>query len=186
MRTVALSVLLSVAALLVFPAAAQETATPSLSIPATLPPLSATMQEPGWSGDTWRDPGGVDLRPIDEGLFALKRGKYVTAETAFAKVLRRDADNANANLFMGVARMNLGKWEAAKANLEIARDRLPAHPDPKSRLGVTYAKLGDTAGAYAQRAALVAMAESCNAGCKLAPFISSGIAMIDAALSPAS
>lgn len=75
MRTVALSVLLSVAALHVFPAAAQETATPSLSIPATLPPLSATMQAPGWSGDTWRDPGGVDLRPIDEGLFALKRGK---------------------------------------------------------------------------------------------------------------
>lgn len=189
MRTVTLSILLAAGALIALPAAAKEAGVPppvAANETTTMPPLTATMQVPNWDGDAWRHGGFEHVKPIDDGLAALHLGKYAKAEASFAKVLRRDAGNADANLFMGVARMNLGKWEDAKTNLEIARDKLPTHPDPKSRLGVTHAKLGDTAGANAQRAELVGMAETCSDKCRLSSFITNGIAMIDAALASAS
>lgn len=188
MRTITLSILFAAGALVALPAAAQEGGTPppASNDTSTMPPLTATMPTPDWDGDAWRRSGFEYEKPIDDGLNALHLGKYTKAEASFARALKRDADNADANLFMGVARMNLGKWEDAKTNLEIALDKLPTHPDPKSRLGVTYAKLGDTAGAHAQRAELVRMAEACSDTCKLSSFITKGIAMIDAALASAS
>jgi len=189
MRTVRLSILLAAGALVALPAAAQDSGSPppvASNDTSTMPPLTTTIQVPNWDGDAWRHSGFEYVKPIDDGLAALHLGKFTKAEASFAKVLKRDAGNADANLFMGVARMNLGKWEDAKTNLEIALDKLPTHPDPKSRLGVTYAKLGDTAGAHAQRAELLRMAEACSDNCKLSSFITNGIAMIDAALASAS
>lgn len=147
MKLVSLSVLLAAGVLAALPASAQEGGLPPPA-PANdvMPPLTATMQVPDWDGDAWRRSGFEYETPLGLGLDALHLGKFNRAETAFAKVLKRDADNADANLYMGVARMNLGKWEDAKTNLEIALNGLPTHPDPKSRLGVTYAMLGDTAG----------------------------------------
>jgi len=184
MRTVTLSILLAAGALVALPAAAQEGGAPPPVASNDIVPPPATVPIPEWDGDAWRhsNNGFGDVNPIDAGLAALHLGKFTRAEASFTKVLKRDPENAEANLFMGVARMNLGKWEDAKNNLEIARDMLPTHPDPKSRLGVTYSKLGDTAGAYAQRAELVRMAEACGDTCKLSSFITNGIAMIDAAL----
>jgi predicted Zn-dependent protease len=83
---------------------------------------------------------------------------------------------------MGVAKMNLGKWDEAKRYLRTAARELRKLPDPKSHLGVTYAKLGDIDGANAQRARLVKMAEACKGTCELSPYITSGIEMIDEAL----
>lgn len=187
MKLVSLSVLLAAGVLAALPASAQEGGLPPPA-PASdvMPPLTATMQVPDWDGDAWRRSGFEYETPLGLGLDALHLGKFNRAETAFAKVLKRDADNADANLYMGVARMNLGKWEDAKTNLEIALNGLPTHPDPKSRLGVTYAMLGDTAGALAQRAALERMAETCSDTCKLSSYITGGIAMIDKALAASS
>lgn len=187
MKLVSLSVLLAAGVLAALPASAQEGGLPPPA-PANdvMPPLTATMQVPDWDGDAWRRSGFEYETPLGLGLDALHLGKFNRAETAFAKVLKRDADNADANLYMGVARMNLGKWEDAKTNLEIALNGLPTHPDPKSRLGVTYAMLGDTAGALAQRAALERMAETCSDTCKLSSYITGGIAMIDKALAASS
>lgn len=186
MKSVTLSILLAVGALIGMPAAAQEGGAPPAATGTglTAPSLTISAPDPGWDRDSWRGSGFEFefAKPIHEGLNALHLGRFGRAEASFAKILRHDADNADANLYMGVARMNLGKWEEAKANLEIALNGLPTHPDPKSRLGVTYAMLGNTAGALDQRAELARMAETCSADCEFSRFITGGIAMIDKAL----
>lgn len=181
MKTVTLSALLALAAFFAAPAVGQEIG-PVPASPDPYPPIQSGTPDPGWDGDAWRRTGYEYFGAMDDGLIALKLGNFTKAEASFARVLKRDADNADANLFIGVARMKLGKWEAARPSLEIARAGLPAHPDPASRLGVTYAMLGDTDGARAQRADLVRMAAACTADCELAPYIRNGIAMIDEAL----
>lgn len=135
-----------------------------------------------WSGDTHHDAPVWMRDRLGEGINAMKSGDYAAAEKAFAYALRAKPNNAEINLYMGVTRMNLGQWEAAKQNLKVATNRDPRHPDPKSRLGVTYAKLGDAVGARAQREELVRMAHECRDTCRMSPFISEGIRMIDEAL----
>jgi tetratricopeptide (TPR) repeat protein len=184
MKTVTLSVLITLGSAVAgianaqaAPSAPSQTSTAAPMIP---PPVPA---DPGWDRDAWRHfPGPALMSAMEEGVLALERRDYSRAEKIFARVLRGKPANADANLYVGVAKMNLGKWEDAKEHLEIAARKIPQHPDPKSRLGVTYAKLGNTEGAYAQRAALVEMADACRTGCRLSPFILDGIQMIDTAL----
>jgi TolA-binding protein len=124
----------------------------------------------------------TDNHRFQDGIAALQAKNFPVAEAVFADVLLRDQNNADANFYMGVTKMSLGKWEEAKKYLEIAAKKTPKNPDPKSRLGVTYAKLGDTEGANGQRAELAKMSEACKGACKLAPYIMDGIQMIDSAL----
>ena len=139
---------------------------------------------------------GPEISETDLGIRALKLGEFARAEKIFAEIVRREHPNFamtissrsgprpeswEANLYLGVARMGLAKWEEAKKPLEIAASE-NSHPDPTSRLGVTYAKLGNVAGAEAQRADLVRMREACKDNCELSPFILQGIRMIDEAL----
>mgnify|MGYP003390645826 FL=1 len=119
---------------------------------------------------------------MQDGVYALQARNFAEAEALFAEALRYNRNNAEANFYMGVARMDLGKGEDAKKHLEIALRKKPKHPDPKSRLGVTYAKLGDTAAANALRADLVKMSDACRSSCRLSPYITAGIQMIDEAL----
>ncbi len=180
MKTVTLSVLLAATAMLALPAAAQEAS--SIPAPAEYytPPAPAT---PNWDGDAWRQTGfGIETQFVD-GLRAFDKKNFETAERKFVRYVATDKQNGEANLYLGVSRMQLGRWQDAQAPLEIALEKMPAHPDPKSRLGVTYAMLGDTAAAHAQRADLVRMAAECKDDCT---YIRNGIAMIDAALKPAS
>jgi TolA-binding protein len=183
MKTVTLSVLILVSAAFAGLANAQEApATP------TAPPAETSSYiapEPSvWDGDAWRRIPGPDLvSRMESGVSALKANDFALAEQIFGNVLRRKPASADANFYMGVAKMNLGEWEDAKKHLEIAVRNKPKHPDPKSRLGVTYAKLGDAAGASVQRAALEKMADTCKRSCKdFAPYIAGGIEMIDKAL----
>jgi tetratricopeptide (TPR) repeat protein len=107
---------------------------------------------------------------------------FARAEAIFNEGLRYYGDNPRYRFFMGVTKMNLGKWEEARKYLRTAARELRKLPDPKGHLGVTYVKLGDTEAAIAQRARLVEMAEACKGTCKLSPYIMSSIAMIDEAL----
>jgi tetratricopeptide (TPR) repeat protein len=184
MKTVTLSVLLAAGAALVGAANAQEAPT---YIPST--PFTASEQvrsDPGsWSGDSWLNIPELAPRtsPIPTGVAALEANDFARAEEIFTRILRYNRNDAAVRFYLGVAKMNLGKWEDAKPYLEIAVRKKPKHPDPKSRLGVTYAKLGDTTGATVQRAELVKMAETCKRTCKdFTPFIAGGIEMIDKAL----
>jgi tetratricopeptide (TPR) repeat protein len=181
MKTVTLSVLLALGAAFAAPAFAQDTG-PAPPTPAADPPIHFTMPDPGWDGDAWRHVGlGIETYLLD-GLRAFEKKNFTIAERKFDQYVATDTRNGEANLYLGVTRMQLGRWEDAKAPLEVALENMPRHPDPKSRLGVTYAMLGDINGAHAQRADLVRMAASCKDDCT---YIRNGIAMIDAALTQA-
>jgi len=186
MRIVTLSILLAAGAALASAATAQEApgvmpVGPPASSYAPVP--DSGPAQPVWRGDSWganvpdNYKGGMRY-----GVSALKANELKVAEKVFANVLRYKQSNADANFYMGVTKMNLGEWEDAKKHLEIAVTKKPKHPDPKSRLGVTYAKLGDIAGANAQRADLVKMSDACKGACRLSPYIRDGIQMIDEAL----
>lgn len=125
---------------------------------------------------------GAANAKLEEGKAALAAKNFAAAEAAFTEVVTADPNNVDGQFMLGVTEMSLEKWPGAKEHLEIAVKKNPKHPDPKSRLGVTYAKLGDTAGANAQRADLFKMSGDCKGTCPLAPYISNGIQMIDQAL----
>lgn len=184
MRTVTLSILLAAGAAFTGVAGAQEA--PSMpSAPADANAAANTFPaEPSWQNDAWGQiPGPPLTRPAETAVIALENGDFARAEKILGNVLRSKPYDADANLYMGVVKMNLGEWQDAKKHLEIAARKMPRHPDPKSRLGVTYAKLGDATGAVIQRAELVKMADTCRGACKdFAPYIASGIEMIDEAL----
>lgn len=181
MKTIALSVLFA-AALLALPAHAQDTPPPQSAPTDYFPPAPSDQVTPNWDGDAWRQVGlGIETYLLD-GLRAFEKKNFTAAERKFVRYVATDTKNGEANLYLGVTRMQLGRWEDARAPLEIASEKMPRHPDPKSRLGVTYAMLGDTAAANAQRADLVRMAAGCKDDCT---YIRNGIAMIDAALNQA-
>jgi tetratricopeptide (TPR) repeat protein len=125
---------------------------------------------------------GLSAGRRQAGLDALAAKNFESAESIFEDILRTKRMDGDASFYAGVAEMSLAKWEEAKAHLEVAAKANSREPDPRSRLGVTLAKLGDTAGAMEQRAALEKMAKDCKGTCRNAQFIANGIAMIDAAL----
>lgn len=183
MKTAALSILLMAGAMLAGAANAQEAPAymPPSAPPPPIAPEPRIKTQWSWLNEQPYDPVTRD-HPIQIGVAALQDRKFNEAEEILAGFLRYKQDNASANFYMGVAKMNLGQWDDAKKHLEIAVRKKSKHPDPKSRLGVTYAKLGDIAGAKAQRADLVKMAGACKGDCRLSRFIDSGIEMIDEAL----
>ena len=181
MKTVTLSVMLALGAAFAAPAFAQDAPPPP---PPTdyVPAPPSNFAAPNWDGDAWRHVGlGIETYLLD-GLRAFEKKNFAIAERKFDQYVATDTRNGEANLYLGVTRMQLGRWKDAKAPLEVALKSMPRHPDPKSRLGVTYAMLGDTAAAHIQRADLVRMAANCKDDCK---YIRNGIAMIDAALTQA-
>jgi TolA-binding protein len=97
----------------------------------------------------------LSAKRYQDGVDALQARNFVVAEGIFEDFLRGNPNHPD-----------------AKA------------PDPKSRLGVTLAKLGDVNGAMEQRAALEKMDKDCKGKCRNAQWIANGIAMIDAALPP--
>ena len=144
---------------------------------------------PSVGGDAWQPMGPApDNRTLPwSGISAMKANDFVAAEAMFADFLVRKAQHAEANLYMGVIKMNLGKWDEARGYLETAATLEPTHPDPRIRLGVTYAKLGDTTAALAQRAELARMRTSFSFTSRTIPsHVREGIAIIDNALEEAS
>jgi TolA-binding protein len=181
MKRITLSVLLAAATVMAGAAHAQD-ASGYIPVPYTSSEQQRSGDGAGWQSTPGEYVARVDLAYIEDGLAALEVGDFVRAERVFTDFLRSNRNSAQANFYLGATRMDLGKWEDAKRPLQIAAQKIPKHPDPKSRLGVTYARLGDTAAAEAQRAKLVAMADACKGTCELSPYILNGIRMIDDAL----
>jgi Flp pilus assembly protein TadD len=90
------------------------------------------------------------------------------AETLRARSLQHNKNNASLRLYMGIAKMELGKWSEARHYLRTPAREMRKDPEPRSLLGVTYVELGDFAGAHAQRDALVKIAAACEGSCVLA------------------
>jgi tetratricopeptide (TPR) repeat protein len=127
---------------------------------------------------------GLSAGRLQDGVNAIQAKNFDLAESIFEDILRQTPNHPDASFMAGVAEMSLGKWSEAKQHLEVAVKKNPKSPDPKSRLGVTLAKLGDTDGALNQRAELAKMDKVCKGACPNAQWITNGIAMIDGVLPP--
>jgi uncharacterized protein HemY len=116
---------------------------------------------------------------------ALQAGNFGVAEAALRDLVRADRFNPTLNLMLGVALMGQERWSDARGPLEVAVKKAPKSPDAKSRLAVTYLKLGETVLAEQQRADLVKLSDKCKGSCRDAPWIASGLALIDKTTGPA-
>lgn len=127
---------------------------------------------------------GTNAQLYGNAVNALQGKNFAVAEGLFQDFLRSNPTHPDANLMMGTTKMSLNKWDEAKKYLEIAVEKAPKNPDPKSRLGVTLIKLGDMDGAMKQRDELVKMDKACKGTCRNAQYIAADIAMIDGAMPP--
>lgn len=118
----------------------------------------------------------------EAGVEALRVQDFAAAEKTFTELLSRNPTSTDANFLMGVTKIGLKNWEGAKQFLEIAVKQEPKRPEPKGRLGVTYAVLNDMEAAKEQRAELASMERKCRKTCADAAAIAANLAMIDQAL----
>jgi hypothetical protein len=118
------------------------------------------------------------------GVEALENKLYPVAEKIFGDLLLRDPTTLDANFLMGLSKIGLEKWAEAKAFLEIAVKQEPKRPEPKTRLGLMYIKLGDPAAAVRQRAELANLDKDCKKVCADSFWIADGLASLDQALAP--
>ncbi len=134
--------------------------------------------------DEWRPMGpGLAERTVPRSaLFAMRDNDFTKAETIFADFLPGRSGHADGNLYMGIAKLNLGKWAEARTYLEVAATKAPRNPNPKIHLGVAYARLGNAQAAADQRAALVKMSKSHRISREESAYIKEGIARINEAL----
>jgi hypothetical protein len=137
-----------------------------------------------YTADRVDDNARQDLSTLQQRALAAMQAKdFAGAEVALAEVLQRSAKAPGANFLMGLAKIGLEKWSEARPYLEAAIVDEPKRPEPKTRLGITYVKLGNPDAAKVQREALVALGASCKNACQDATWIAEGIALIDQAMS---
>lgn len=117
----------------------------------------------------------------EQALAALQAKDFATAETALAELMQRGRGDG-ASFLMGLTKIGLEKWDEAQVFLEAAIVEEPKRPEPRTRLGITYAKLNKTDAARQQRAALAGLDGECKRTCKDATWIAEGLALLDQAL----
>ncbi|MCW3846195.1 tetratricopeptide repeat protein [Sphingomonas sp. LB-2] len=117
-----------------------------------------------------------------KGIAALQNNDFKGALKAFRNVLTVAPNDANTNFLAGLAAAGTGDDKAASSYFQKAV-RYNANMIPARRqLGLTRAKLGDTAGAAAQRDWLQGKLTACGEGCADADALKAAIADIDAAI----
>lgn len=117
-----------------------------------------------------------------KGIQALEKRDFKKALNAFRNVLTIQPKDANTNYLAGLSATGLSDWQKAAGYLTKA---VKADPDlvvARRQLGVVKAKLGDTAGATAERELLQQKALACADTCANAADLKAGVAEIDAAI----
>jgi len=117
-----------------------------------------------------------------KGMDALKGGEYAAAKSSFARVLGVAPNDANTNFLAGMADAGLNDYKAAAKHYEKAVRQDGKLIVAQQELGVTYAKLGDTAKAQATLTKLQGMNTSCNSTCKEAEQLAKAVSAVQAAL----
>ncbi len=113
---------------------------------------------------------------------ALQAQDYAAAEKNLSDLLKIKSAPPASNFLMGLAKIGLEKWDEAQLFLETAVATEPKRPEPKTRLGITYAKLNNTDAARQQRAALAGLDVDCRQTCADAQWINEGLVLLDQAL----
>jgi hypothetical protein len=120
----------------------------------------------------------------DAATKALDAQDYAAAETTLGQLVSRRPTTRDAFFLMGLAKSGLGKWEEARTSLEAAVLSEPKRPEPKTRLGLAYARLANFDGARKLRADLAVLAGDCKQTCPDATWIADGLKALDEALAP--
>jgi hypothetical protein len=113
---------------------------------------------------------------------ALNAKDYPTAERAVAVLVGRKPTTTDASFLVGLAKIGLGKWDEARTYLEAAVQKEPTRPEPRTRLGLVYARLNNLDAAKQQRAELANLDASCKQSCADATWIKDGMVLLDQAL----
>lgn len=117
-----------------------------------------------------------------QAVAALQAQDFAGAENTLRELLQRKPSTPDVNFLMGLAKTGLEKWPEARGFLEIAVEAEPKRPEPKTRLGLIYAKFDRPDAAKEQRDALAALDKDCGGTCADATWITDGIRAIDQAL----
>jgi hypothetical protein len=117
-----------------------------------------------------------------DALAALQSSNFGAAEARLAELMERGRSRSGANFLMGLAKIGLEKWDEAQVYLESAIAEEPKRPEPRTRLGIAYAKLGRIDEAQRQQAALAGLNAECKQTCADAKWIAEGIALLDQVL----
>ncbi|MEQ1779977.1 MAG: hypothetical protein ABMA14_01365 [Hyphomonadaceae bacterium] len=120
-----------------------------------------------------------------QAVTALQAQDYATAEIALREMLQRKPPTSDANFLMGLTKTGLEKWEEARGFLELAVESEPKRPEPKTRLGLVYAKFNRMDDARRQREALGELSVACASTCPDATWITDGLRTLDQALASA-
>lgn len=118
----------------------------------------------------------------DAAIAALDARNYAAAETTLGELVRRDPTTIDSNFLMGLAKIGLEKWAEARSYLEVAVQKEPKRPEPKTRLGLAYIKLNNIDAAKRQRAELAGLDVACKGACVDATWIADGLITLDRAL----
>ena len=153
-----------------------------------------TLMQPALAAQGGGGGGGMDTpsssassydpaAEYQKGVLALSKNDYKAALTAFRNVLSVQPRDANTNYLAGLSAMGLSNWKKAAGYLTKAVKAAPDLVVAHRQLGVVKAKLGDTAGATAERDLLRTKLGSCGDSCAAAPLLKASVAEIDAAIS---
>jgi TolA-binding protein len=114
-----------------------------------------------------------------QGVEYIQAKDYTRAVAVLRDVLQKRESDPAANLMMGVAQIGLNDLNEAKKYLSRAVSEKPDLADAVGRLGWVEAKLGNTAGAKAQREALTKLKDKCAGKCPEAAAINAAFATLD-------
>jgi tetratricopeptide (TPR) repeat protein len=114
-----------------------------------------------------------------QGVEYIQAKDYTRAVAVLRDVLQKRESDPAANLMMGVAQIGLNDLNEAKKYLSRAVSEKPDLADAVGRLGWVEAKLGNAAGAKAQRDALTKLKDKCAGKCPEAATISAAFATLD-------
>jgi tetratricopeptide (TPR) repeat protein len=147
--------------------------------------VCAPLFAAGSGGGSMPSASAPQYDPAEEyrnGVAALEAQKYADAKRSFDRVLSVAPKDANANYLAGLARAGAGDLKGAikffQKAIKYDDGMIPAH----QQLGVTFAKLGDSAKAQAELDALSARQKSCGDTCPQAADIRAAVTAVSAAM----
>ena len=120
-----------------------------------------------------------------QAVTALQAQDYARAEVTMREMMQRKPPTPDANFLMGLTKTGLEKWDEARGFLELAVQAEPRRPEPKTRLGLVYAKFNRMNDARLQREALSELSVACGGTCPDATWIADGVRTLDQALASA-
>ena len=138
----------------------------------------------GGGGGSFNTNSGPTYNPVkdyQEGVTYLREKNFKKAERSFSRVLKGTTRNANANYYMGVAKVGLEKHKSAARYFKSAVRYDKNLIEARSGLGAAYANSGKIEKSQAVLTALETMAVECN-GCANASRITQAISTVKLAL----